>query len=313
MNSTNREIKTAVVTGPTGAIGNALCRLLISKGIYVYAVCRPETSRADTLPKDKLLTRVFCDAFDYSKLGKMISNADVFYHFSWASTVGEGRNDMHAQIANIKSTVDAVEAASDMHCKVFIGAGSQAEYGRVEGDLKPDTPVNPENGYGMAKLCAGEMSRVECRKYGIDHIWARVLSVYGPFDGNKTMIVGAITSLLKGEKPSFTAGEQKWDYLFSEDAAEAFYALAVYGVSGRIYTLGSGEARPLKDYIKIIGDSINPDLPLGLGEIPYGPNQVMYLKADVSQLFEDTGYKPHTSFEDGILKTIDWVRSSGNV
>lgn len=70
----------------------------------------------------------------------------------------------------------------------FVGAGSQAEYGRVNHALTPDTPCFPENGYGMAKLCAGQMSRVECEKLGLVHIWPRILSVYGPYDGKNAMI-----------------------------------------------------------------------------------------------------------------------------
>lgn len=72
-----------------------------------------------------------------------------------------GRNDMPAQIENIRYTIDAVRTAAAMGCRVFVGTGSQAEYGRVDGVLRADTPTNPENGYGMAKLCAGQMSRTE--------------------------------------------------------------------------------------------------------------------------------------------------------
>ena len=49
-------------------------------------------------------------------------------------------------------------------------------------------------------------------------------------------------------------------------------------------------------------------LPLGLGEVPYGPLQVMHLQADTSALQEDTGWRPATPFEEGIRETIEWVR-----
>ena len=49
-------------------------------------------------------------------------------------------------------------------------------------------------------------------------------------------------------------------------------------------------------------------LPLGLGEVPYGPLQVMHLQADTSTLQEDTGWRPATPFEEGIRETIEWVR-----
>lgn len=105
--------------------------------------------------------------------------ADAFFHLAWAHTIGAGRNDMPAQIENIRYTIDAVRTAAAMGCRVFVGTGSQAEYGRVDGVLRADTPTNPENGYGMAKLCAGQMSRTEAAALGMDHVWARILSVYG--------------------------------------------------------------------------------------------------------------------------------------
>lgn len=304
----NRSITKAVVTGPTGAIGTALCLELAQNGIAVYAVCRPGSHRASALPKHENILRVECDVSELSRLPEWIPNgADVFYHFAWAHTIGPGRNDMPAQIDNIHYTIDAVHAAKALGCQVFIGAGSQAEYGRVEGTLKPDTPCFPENGYGMAKLCAGQMSRAECRKMGLDHVWARILSVYGPGDGPNTMISSVIRQLLQGEKPALTQGIQQWDYLYSADAARAFRLMAQHGQDGKIYPLGSGQARALGEYICILRDQIDPQLPLGFGEIPYTPLQVMYLQADISSLQTDTGFSPFTSFETGIQYTIDSI------
>lgn len=305
-----RNIKTAVITGPTGAVGTALCRKLLQENIKVYAVCRPGSNRRESLPTNDDLHIVDCDLSDYKTLKTKLHGitVDAFFHFAWSHTIGTGRNDMQAQINNIRYTIDAVNVAKELGSKVFIGAGSQAEYGRVEGMLKPDTPTFPENGYGMAKLCAGQMSRLESEKLGLDHIWPRILSVYGPRDGSMTMISSAISQLKEGKKPAFTAGEQEWDYLFSEDAANAFYLMALYGHSGSIYPLGSGKTKKLKEYIKILRDQIDPKLPLGIGEIPYGPNQVMFLQADITKLQMDTGFEPEIDFEEGIRITINSIK-----
>jgi len=308
-----REIKSAVITGPTGAIGTALCRELAKMGVTVYAVCRPGSPRAEKLPKAANIIPVLCDVAELDRLRTLINGkVDAFYHFAWAHTIGPGRNDMPAQIENVRYTIDAVRAAAKLGCKVFIGAGSQAEYGRVEGVLKPETPCFPENGYGMAKLCAGQMSRVECEKLGLDHIWPRILSVYGPGDGEATMISGLIRQLLEGKKPALTAGVQKWDYLYSADAARAFYLMAEHGISGKVYVLGGGTAKPLKEYILQLRDLINPSLPLGLGEIPYGPLQVMHLEADITELKRDTGFVPQVDFKTGIDMTIEQYKERHN-
>ena len=305
-----RKITSALLTGPTGAIGAALCEKLLAEGCTVYAVCRPGSPRAESLPQSDRLHRVECDLTDLASLPDRLPGmtADVFYHFGWAHTIGPGRNDMPAQIANIGYTIDAVRAAAALGCQVFIGAGSQAEYGRSAAALRPDTPAFPENGYGMAKLCAGQMSRVECERLGLSHVWARVLSVYGPHDGAATMISGCIRKLLAGQRPSLTAGTQMWDYLYSADAADAFWRMALYGKSGAVYPVGSGQPRPLRSYMEALRDAIDPALPLGLGEVPFGPNQVQFLAAELSALQADTGFEPSTDFETGIRKTIAWVR-----
>ena len=265
---------------------------------------------APTAPVRKRLRKVVCDAADYGSLQHKICKADAFFHFAWAHTIGPGRNDMSAQIRNIEYTINAVHAAKDLGCKIFLGAGSQAEYGRVSGLLRPDTPTFPETGYGMAKLCAGQMSRVECQNLGIDHVWARILSVYGPHDGPATMISSTIRTLLAEDVPKLTAGEQKWDYLYAEDAALAFWSMARSGHNGAVYPLGSGQALPLREYIVMLRDAIDPSLRLGLGEIPYAPLQVMHLQADISTLQQDTGFAPVTDFAQGIRKTIEWIRST---
>ena len=304
-----RTIKTAVVTGPTGAIGTALCRVLAESGCMVYAVCRPGSSRTAALPEHERLHAVRCDLSELAELPSCIpAGADAFFHLAWAHTIGPGRNDMAAQIDNIRYTIDAVRAAAELGCKVFVGAGSQAEYGRVSEPLRPDTPAFPENGYGMAKLCAGQMSRTEARRLGVAHVWPRVLSVYGPHDGPRTMISTVIEALLDGRRPALTAGEQMWDYLYAADAAQAFRLMALRGADGAVYPLGSGQPRPLREYIETLRDAIDPALPLGFGEVPYGEGQVMYLAADMDPLRRDTGFEPATSFADGIRQTVDAVR-----
>lgn len=100
-----------------------------------------------------------------------------------------------------------------------------------------------------------------------------------------------------------------WDYLYSKDAARALCLLGEKGRDGKIYCIGSGQARPLREYMEMLRNAIDPALPLGIGEIPYGEKQVMYLCADISDLTEDTGFTPEVGFEEGIRETIKNVSS----
>lgn len=304
-------MKRVIITGPTGSIGIALIQKLISENVEVTAVCRAGSKRISRIPVNSLVKIVECSLDELDRLPKILDETyDVFYHFGWDGTFGNSRNNMHGQNLNVKYALDAVEAAEKLGCHTFVGAGSQAEYGRVEGKLSASTPTNPENGYGIAKLCAGQMTRILCEQKNIKHIWTRILSVYGPFDGEATMVMSTIGKILSHEKPSFTKGEQEWDYLYAEDAGLAMYLLGEKGVHGRIYCVGGGSVRPLYEYIKIIRDSIDKDAELGLGDVPYSEKQVMYLCADISDLKQDTGFEPQYTFEEGIKKTVEWYRSN---
>ena len=305
-----RTIRAAAVTGPTGAIGMALCGQLARSSVEVWAVAHPGSRRSERLRGMDGVRLVACDLSELAGLPSLLGGTriDAFFHLAWAKTTGAGRNDMPAQIDNLRYTIDACRAAKALGASVFVGAGSQAEYGRVDHALEPDTPCFPENGYGMAKLCAGQMSRAECARLGLDHIWPRILSVYGPFDGEGAMIMSTIRKLLARERPPLSPGTQLWDYLYADDAAEAMVRMALCGKSGAIYPLGGGTARPLRTYIEALRDAVDPALPLGFGEIPFGPGQVMRLEADLDPLRRDTGFAPRTDFETGIRKTIEWVK-----
>ena len=309
--------KRTIITGPTGAVGMALIQKCIEEKTEVLALCHKGSKRIADIPKNPLVTVKETDLSELRDLQPDEKEKyDVMFHFGWMGTTGTARNDMELQCKNIAYTIDAVRLAQRFGCTAFIGAGSQAEYGRTESNLTSRTPVFPENGYGMAKLCAGEMSRGLCRQLGIKHIWTRILSVYGPYDGPNSMISSAIRTMLEGKRMAFTAGEQKWDYLYSKDAAEALWRLWEDGIDGKVYVLGSGSVHTLKDYIQEIHRAVleineNAGSPC-FGEIPYADSQVMYLGADIRELTEDTGFLPKVSFKDGIRDTIGNIDVTAN-
>lgn len=318
-----------VITGPTGAIGMALIEKCIRKKTQVLAICHKGSERIRRIPASPLVQVVEADLADFRYLFReegavsvlpsdKVRSYDVFYHFAWSGTTGEARNDMPLQTDNIAYTMDAVDLAQRLGCHTFIGAGSQAEYGRADGMLTPDIPARPENGYGMAKLCAGQMSRVVCERKGIRHIWTRILSVYGPYDGSGSMVMSAVRKIRGGEPTAFTPGEQMWDYLYSQDAAEIFYALGEKGRDGAVYCVGSGQARELKSYIRDIDSVIQEydgrqtaeteeeqEKRLGIGLLPYAEKQVMYLCADTTLLERQIGRIPHTDFKEGIRSILN--------
>lgn len=302
-------MENVIVTGATGMIGASMIEQMVADGVHVTAVCRPNSKKRNNLINNPLVTVVECDINDLISLKeKLSSDYDTFYHFAWDGTYGDSRNDALLQEQNIHNTLITVEVAHALGCKVFVGAGSQAEFGFVEGELSDNIPKNPVTGYGIAKYTAGRLSAVMCERYGIRQSWGRIVSTYGPRDNSYTMVMSSVIGMLNGERMAFTKGDQIWDYVYGGDCSRAFYLIGKYGKHGKAYTIGSGKSRLLREYITDIRDVVNPDLEIGIGEREYYPNQVMRLTADISELTADTGFQPEVDFKEGIRRTMEWYK-----
>lgn len=293
-----------VVTGATGCVGSAIVRRALAQGMEVTCIVHEGSKRLSNLPQDEKVKIVECNLSDYASL-QLGEGYDTFIHMAWEKTFGASRDDAEVQMRNIQYTLDACHLAKRCGCQVFVGAGSQAEYGVQSVDLTPDLPVNPESGYGIAKYAAGKLSAMLCKSLGIRQNWVRILSVYGPNDGENTLISYIIRELKAGRSPELTKCEQIWDYLYADDAADAILAIAERGGNCKTYPLGSGEGRKLSEYIGIIRKIINPEIALKYGAKEYYLHQPMYLVANIDELIRDTGWHPNFSFVEGLKKIIN--------
>ncbi|MBR6665227.1 MAG: NAD-dependent epimerase/dehydratase [Lachnospiraceae bacterium] len=298
----------AIITGATGAIGVALIKELVANGVEVLVLCREKSTRNRNIIEHPLVTKKLCSLEQLANIendtGKIY---DFFFHLAWEGTVGNARNNMYIQNKNVQYVLEAIDVAVRFGCSKFIGIGSQAEYGKVDGVINMNTPTNPITGYGMAKLCAGLMAKEYASQRGIQFNWIRVLSVYGPCDYEKSMIMTVISKLKKNEEPMLTLGEQLWDYLYSEDAARAIYGVALRGKKGKTYVLGGGEVRTISSYVDVIHERVNPTCGIALGAIPYSDNQIMHLQADITELISDISWKPMIGFEEGIERVLHYM------
>lgn len=298
-----------IVTGATGMLGASMIEQMVADGIKVTAVIRPNSKKRSNLIDHENIQVVECDIDELLTLKSVLTGTyDTFYHFAWDGTYGDSRNDAMLQEKNVRNTLEAVELAHALGCQVFVGAGSQAEFGFVEGELSDQIPKNPVTGYGIAKYTAGRLSAIMCERLGMRQSWGRIVSTYGPRDNSYTMVMSSVIGMLNGERMSFTKGDQIWDYVYGGDCSRAFYLIGKYGKHGKAYTIGSGKSKLLREYIEIIRDVVNPSLEIGIGERDYYPNQVMRLTADISELTEDTGFVPEIDFEEGIRRTMEWYK-----
>lgn len=307
-------MKNVIVTGATSMIGVALINELVKdfKIQNIYAVVRSGCDKIDRLPLDERIKIIYCDISEYSNLSNYIQNkCDTFYHLAWTRTLtyNESYNDIILNCKNIQNVLEAMCVAKKIGCNKFIGTGTQAEYG-VEciDSFSPESVCKPVRADGIAHLAAGQLAKCYADKIEMDCIWMRVFSIYGEYDRKNSMISSTIIKLLNKEHCSFTKSEQKWDYLYANDAGKAFYLVGKKVQGSHIYCLGSGVAKPLKEYIEKIRDIVSPNAELGFGELKYPENPVMNLCANIKQLQCDTGWKPEVEFEVGIKKICKYLQ-----
>lgn len=302
-------MKKIIVTGATSMIGVALIREAIKRETEVLAVVRKNSLHMNRLPESYLLKVYECDLGCLNSMDHIPGSYDVFYHMAWGHTSKEERDNPILQESNIKYTLDAVNLAKRLGCKKFIGAGSQAEYGKVDGVIVPDTPANPQTAYGMAKYSAGILSRKLCQQHDLIHIWARIFSVYGCYDREGTMINYAIDRFLKGETARFSSADQMWDYLYEDDAGQMFYLIGELVSENQVYCIASGESRPLKEFIMELKGLCRTDANCEFAK-KADSEGIIGLQADIENVVQDIGYHPQVSFKDGCDKVIRWRRNS---
>lgn len=303
-----------VLTGCTGTVGMALMKCMTERKIPFLALVNPDSSRNQRLEKKGYpffpLPMNFTEEEGEKaaeEIRRRLGRPYAVIHLAWRGTLGEARQDLRMQMENVEDTMRLLRLMHTVGAEVFVGAGSQAELGPVEGDIAPRVYCDPDTGYGAAKRSAYLFTKLLASQLGMRQSWVRIVSIYGPYDGENTMVQSALRAWLRGENPAFTRGDQMWDYLYSEDAAEAFLGVAEKGKHGAVYCLGSGETRPLREYIALMHEAAAPDKVLRLGERPYYPNQVHHLRADSRTLMEDTGFQVRTPFREGIRRTIEAI------
>jgi UDP-glucose 4-epimerase len=299
-----------LVTGASGFLGCYVVRSLLARGEDVAVLLR-DPAGAWRLKDELASVRVLRG--DLENESSFAGAVEAFapthlVHLAWEGVAGADRNNP-GQYLNVGRTMRLLEIALDFGTRHFVGLGSQAEYGPCAARILEDMPTTPTTMYGAAKLATSILAGRLCALRGARFAWMRLFSSYGPRDNPDWMIPYLTRKLLKGERPALTAAQQRWDYVYIEDAAEAVCAVAAHDDASGIFNLGSGTAPPLREIIERIRREIDPTLPVGFGEVPYRPDQVMHLEAGIDRLVARTGWRPRTGLDEGIRNTVNWYRS----
>ncbi len=300
----------AIVTGANGFVGSNLVKKLIENNIEVLAI---DISFLNSrLCKSDLIKTLELSIEKISELEQMVEpkSYDVFYHFAWIGSAGPLRTDEKIQTQNALWTVECLRTASKIGCQKFICAGSIMEYEVHEAMYAQGSKPGAAYIYGVGKVLAHELCKPIANQIGIDLIWTYITNAYGIGEKSPRFINTTLRKIIHNEPLEFTAGTQNYDFIYIDDVANAFYLLGLYGKANKGYMIGSGTARPLKDFIIEMCDAnADNNKPL-FGNVPFTGVNVSLDVFSIAEIVKDCGFKPTTSFAEGTIKTLKWLKET---
>jgi len=305
-----------LVTGGAGFIGSHLVEEIVRRGESVRVLDDLSTGRKENL--SAVLDKVdfhegnICDPETLRRLFKGVD--DVIHLAALSSVVRSVEDPVATTEVNLIGTLQVLLAARETHVKRVVMAASGAAYGdnpvlpRVETQM-PD-PLSP---YALVKLAGEYYGKIFNRLFGLEFVALRFFNVFGPRQNPKSPYTGVmskfITAYLSGKTPTiFGDGEQSRDFVYVANIVDAtLRACEKPGAVGKVINVGTGVGTTLNQTIKllnhILGVQVQPQ---------YGPprlGDVKHSTADISLARAVLGYEPVVSFEDGLRRTVEWLRT----
>lgn len=304
-------MESAIVTGANGFVGSALVRELLDNGMEVYAAVHG--GNRSNLPDAKGLHVVDFDLSDAAGLtGKIpFGVCDTFYDFAWDGSAGSKRADVDLQLDNVRWTVDALRVSKELGCDRFLHAGSIMEHETMAAGYRDGNRPGQGYIYGCGKVAAHIMCMAVAAEMGVDLVWPEITNAYGPGERSPRLVNTTIRKCIDGISPQFTSGTQNYDFVYIDDAARAFRLIGEHGEPFTEYLIGSSTARPLREFLMEMHDSIAPDLEFVFGDVPFTGVDLPLSYFDCSKTELDTGFRAHVSFAEGCRRTRDWIIREG--
>jgi dTDP-glucose 4,6-dehydratase len=316
-------MKTVLITGGAGFIGSSFTRYLFRKyPDYKFIVVDALTyaGSIDNLPvpiwRNNCGSRLefwYGNVTNGELIDTLVSQADYVVHFAAESHV---TRSIYDNTQFFQTDVIGTQIVSNSVCKYidtverFIHISSSEVYGTaLHEKMDEEHPLNPMSPYAAAKAGADRLVYSYWKTYKIPAVIVRPFNNYGPRQHLEKVIPRFITSAILKEKLRVHGdGNSARDFIFVEDNCEAIDIILHAPddkVLGQVFNVGSGTHRSI---ISIAEDIIQRMCPNRECLIHIGdrPGQVLRHTCDNSKIERILGWKPKTSWADGLEKTIKW-------
>ncbi len=302
-------MKNVIITGADGFVGSYTVQYFLENEINVLAIDIPK--QPHRLQKHDRLRYVSCDISNLDAIRKLIKKDtyDTIVHFAWAGSAGAERVNYELQMQNALNTVELLKLSKELGINRFVCAGSIME-------LEVEAAVHSQGSkpgmayiYGVGKHLAHSLCKMVAAEIDIELLWPMITNAYGVGELSPRFVNTTIRKIINNEPLQFTAATQNYDFVYVTDVAKAFYLIAKNGKPFCEYIIGSGTARPLKEFILEMQQALAPKARPIFGDIPFTGTNMPLTTFDISNITNDTGYSTSVSFAQGTKLTMDWLKT----
>jgi len=313
----------SLVTGARGFVGGWLAKALLERGETVVSLDRKRTSERPSVIgmigiEDDLI-QVEGDLVNGELMTRLLAEhgVDTVFHLAAEVIVATVQaSPVQGFESNIRGTWTLLEACRAHGVQRLVVASSDKAYGaHKELPYREDFALQPTAPYEVSKAATDLIARSYWPSFGLPVAVTRFANIYGGGDLNfSRLIPEAVSAAIDGRRPVLRSdGSPERDYLFVEDAADAYLALADNlhrdEVRGEAFNAGGGRSYPVLEVIETIArladSGIEPDV-RGTGN-PKGEIDRQYV--DPTKIREVCGWEPAVGLEEGLAQTLEWYRA----
>jgi nucleoside-diphosphate-sugar epimerase len=304
-------VKRVLLTGGTGMIGANLAHRLVADNYKVNILTRPESQRHRLHAiREKLnfIEAELTDATAVKEVIERVSPATIYHLASTPFNPPTISPQEHLRVI-VSGTLNVLEAARQIPDAVVVFAGSAAVYGSGS-NLSENLPLRPATVLGACKASAALLMQTYARLYGTRTVELRHFTPYGPWEQSQRLVPHAILAALDGKDLPMSLGRQQRDFVFIDDVVEA---LVLAGTTrqepGSVFNIASGVGTPIKDVVSLILNLCGSPARALIGALPTRPDEIMEMSGNIDLARAKLGWWPTTSLEDGLRKTIAWLKA----
>ncbi len=309
-----------LVTGGAGFIGSHLCEALLARGAEVTVFTRYSSrgvaGAIDDLPKAARdsLRMVMGDLKDPSGVDAAIAGQEVVFHL--AAHIGIPYSYVHpldVMQTNATGTAHVLEACRRHAVGKLVAFSTSEVYGSaLYAPIDEAHPLQAQSPYAASKVAADALALSYWRSFGTPVALCRPFNTFGPRQPARAVLPTIIGQALRGaDRIRLGALTPTRDFLFVEDTVAGTLRVAESETTlGEVVNLGTGTEITIGDAAAVILRAVGRDIPIEEDPARIRPqkSEVVRLIADYAKAERLLGWRPATSFEDGIARTVEWVR-----